>query len=1001
MSSTNSKNQNSILSGYDDDFKDFEETPSQKYLRELREKRGETSESDESEPLEGDYLGSESEDNETTTDFNKVIKKANEPQVNLAPMFRQIENSEESEISLVKGEQLVKNTCSEWIKKLEQVKQEYKEYEETGKTSKYINERINKIKERNENITDDEIKETLKNMFDDLVNKFEFTQIENRPLFINRDSAAVYAVRNSYNTLKYVSKYYKSRYTYERVVYNYVRPYVDIDFELKDFEDNEDKVFKITKTLNFVYSLITRFKDYNPHLTVLAIAEYKPELLTEQEQNKLIKTLNEYEGMLTFKNDVEEFHKVLSLHAYVNGVCFDTTEFCDFINDTIEGKDIPAFDSSVYKTKGSQQIFRPPYSGKGGQKPRPANPEILKYMDENEDKEKYIINNCVICAREGDVILQYTKQPKEETKPKQTKRKTQITTTDDESDIVVDANESISIFRFLTIDKKFKDAQEVFKNIDHWHFIGKLAWLFEGLPLTEDEFYEEILLMKPNLNIEKTKSKITYKQDFDNGFYKLLKIKGEVQEQANAIELTKPEERTPEEGELLNMYLEILFKLKLYVEKYEKNNFIEHDFYDIKNLKNKEGKFVSKKNKLRYNCFKTVADDDAIYFIKNGEILSYKNKEALSKDLKLNGKLTKEIYDSLVCFDNVAEFELMKLLKRYNELPKVEKCVDDLLKMIRATFKYEDDYKFYISWLANKITYKTTNDRSIICQNENETAYDALKTYITQILSPFIEVKTADIRNLNKNLNGSYLTGHLTVIEELPKDIKDIDAFINTLKSNSQSRTLDIEEKKEKPRKIKNRTDFIINTNYKAHKLFYNKANAEALSKRFRILTRQTINVSKWSDTLDKYNREDKDHFNAFKFYQYLYNNEELLAYYKQHCRDKSDIEKLYIEASIDDATDKIEIEFNEEEFIKDFKESYMDKNGYLRLKVLTDYLKRNNIFKDIRQATLKQELLMSKCLHVEGKFNKVSDEEIKNIYKKYFVYVEKEKIEITDIMEC
>ena len=908
---------------------------------------------------------------------------------------------------------ILKNSCSSWLSNIESLKREYEDYVKNNKLSSYLKTKKDSYLKRGYVETEDEFKQMISKQLNKMVN-FDFGSIEDRPLFMiaKNGTAARHQIDNCYLTLNDVMKHNLNDnkfYIYERVVYDYVKPYFDIDFKVDEVESIED----IKETLDFVYGIIDDFKNVNPDVKVVGLAEYKQNIF--ENDDDLIDLVKSYDGIRLFKNELDEFKKLLSIHIYINGICFKTSCLKPYIKEWLDlhkkyhNDQLPiGFDLSVYQNEtGKQQIFRVPYSGKFDElKPRKANPEIINFMNDNTEAKKFIINHCIICADKNDLLINYEEEkPVKENKKKQQKaNKVSDDEEDEQHENNETTNEDISIFKFITIDDKFQDSK-ILKDVDHFTFGQKLNWFISGLPLTEDEFIDEILLINPELNIEKFKLKFNYIQDF-KCLYKLEHIKFKIncaiehylnQEKKNKANKVSEDEDVDVDEDIRTILkesdLETLFyinnKLSQYIDKYQKNNFITHEFYDFKELKrDSKNKVIPKKTKILYNCFKTI-DEDTIYFIKDNEIQRYKNKEAMKKDLKLSGDSVNTIYDSLTCFENLNEFEIMRLNDKYEKLTDSEKCVDDLIDMIKQTFSEEDDFKYYISWLANKITYKTTNYRSIISQNENESAYDALKTYITQILSWFIDVKNADIRNLNKSLNGSYLTGHLTVIEEMPKVIKEIDAFINTLKMYTQQSTLDIEEKKEKPRKIKNRMDFIINTNHDVSKMFYIKADAEALSKRFRILTRKTIDVKKFSDVLDKYNKEDKDHLNAFCFYMYLKDNNDLIKYYKEHMKDKSKIEQLYISASTNDTMDKLDIDKTENDFIEWFKLEFIDKNKRLKLKSFTDYLKRNNIFKDIKQATLKQQLLTSKCLHVDKKENKLTDEEIKNIYAKYFNYVE------------
>lgn len=973
----NSQNAKTILSDFDDDFEEFE-TPSQKILRELKEKR----EKEEKTPVETVDSDSEDEIDYLADSESEAVEETNN-------------NIVDSVDDFIKDGKLMKNSLIEWTHRQEELKKDYENYFDNGVLSGEVKEQFEKLKD-DFKCSDEQIKKTFNKRYDDVLKYLEnVNEIENRPCFTFSNTSFVAVPTYDYKAVGNV-KYYCLQfdklgiYPYERIIYKFVRPYFDIDFKEFTFDD-------LKEVLNFLNELSTFYKTYNPEFKFVGVAEYRPTAFNDKGEAMIVKMLNDFGGLLTFKNEVENFTKVCSIHIYGCGVCLEAKENKDFMDDKLKeyeqthGRKLPGLDCSVYKNSGKQQIFRPPYSGKGGddEHKRVANPNMMEYMKDKDNKQ-YIVENCVAFAYEGDYVIRYTKQStghsKEEETRSNNKQTIEVKTEDGEVKLI-DGNDN-SIFRYLSIGGKVQDVLMYAKDMNHWDFIGKFYYLFEGLALSEKQFYKELELVKPNLNISKTKSKTHYKQNFKEGYEKLIIIRANVIKHIN--ELEKNKELTVLQQKELERCEKIVYSIDDYLLKYEKQNFIEHDFYDIKNLENTQNKRVSKFERIIYNCFKTE-NDEAVYYLKNGRITSYKCKEALRRAFKMSGECVNKVFDKLVSFESVNEFVCMRLQKRYDDLPDNEKSVDDLIKMIKESFTNEDDFKYYLSWLAYKVRYKTTNDRSIVCQSEDGPGQDSLKTFITQKLAPFIEVKTADVRNLNKNLNGSYLTGHLTVIEELPPRIKDTGDFISVLKTYSKNKTFLIEEKKEKPREIENRTDFIINTNYNVAYLFYNKADANPLSKRIRILTRKSIDTKKWCKTLDKYGRDDIDDFNGFKFYKYLYNNEELIKYFVKHRLDKSETEKLYISAATTDTNDKIETNYDENDFVEWFKNRFINKDKRLKLGKFVDYLKDKEIFKGIKQATLKQQLITSKCMHVENGYNILSDEEIKNVYKKYFVYEEVE----------
>lgn len=889
---------------------------------------------------------------------------------------------------------LLKNSCSSWINTMEKLKSEYREYIEENKQSQYIKGKIKTYTDK-QGLTEKQIVNTLSKQYDKLKD-FDFNTIENKPLFVINETGRAGKQDINYKTTEDVLKLNlnaSNTYIYERIVYDYCRPYFDIDLSEKDEPTDEE----IETLISFINEMIEDFKSVNDKTTFTAIGEFKNETVLNYFGNTDIITKIETDNRFKFfENSDKNFKKLLSIHIYVKGVCFDRSVLKDYMKYWVDlyegqGKTIKGFDCSVYKNdKANQQILRVPYSGKYDEsKPRKANAELIKYM--NIGNKESVVKNCIVCADNNDIIIPYEPATKAKTtktiKPDEAEETSVETTTD---------TKDISIFRFIKSDEQIIDMNTI-KDINTFELGQKLCF-YLSLSLSFDEFIYELSLIKKDIDADKFASKFDYEQDYTQNFKlrHIMKLNSEQIEKIN-VELQTP---PPNVDELLQLRKDLLYineRLGQYNLKYSKEEFVRRTFYNMIDIKiNPEGKKVSKINKLKHNCFITLNDDKKIYYMtENNEIKFYNSRRALRNEFKISGATCDDICDSLTCFESLNELEIMRLDVKYNKLDKNARGVDDLLNMIRQTFKYEEDYKFYIAWLAQKITYKTTNYRSIISQGDNETAYNTLKTYITGLISPFIEVCEADVRNLNKSLNGTYLKGHITVIEELPRNITDLDMFINTLKQYSQIRELTIEEKGEKPYKKRNDTDFIINTNNNVAAMFYRKTDAEALSKRFKILTRKTIDTKKFGDVLDKYNIDDKQHLNAYKFYKYLLNNDELLNYFKEHKNDKSEIEKLYINASVDiDNTDKIETKKNTKQFIDWFIRDFLNKNKELRVKAFTDYLKEHKVYKDIKQNSIRQMLLTNHCAEIKNNHLILTNEHIENIYKKYFYYVESDDLE-------
>lgn len=705
-----------------------------------------------------------------------------------------------------------------------------------------------------------------------------------------------------------------------------------------------------------------------------------------------------YEGVITVLTTVDKA-KDISGHLYLTGKYYERSDIESFLKEVKKNyfKNDDMFDTSVYKT--TQQAFRHPYSQKKADN-RPINellynnprflegvdfvcaPSIIDIKGDSADFD--------LCIKNIET-LGYSKYEEPKIISKITPKLKKIEEQKKEDEEIIDETTEASIFSIVHSTANDCDMELFFtgNKLNHFDLVQDLCF-FQTSPLTLEEFKKEILLIKPDLKLDKFFKKFTYKQDYTalSKLTYLKKLHYKYIDDRKKLCKEEGEEIDQETKEDISKCYAAIEKIDLYYLKYWKEDFIRHNFNSFENIIGGQ----TKTQFLFYNCFK-ISSENTIYQVNpDTTLIRYKNITELANIFRLSGTTAQRLYQNMVVFRSVREFNLMILESKYQF-----ESVDDLLDMLKNTFVYESDYKYYLSWLANKVTYQITNGRGIISQPETDGGCDSLKTYITKILEPFIEVNTANLRNLNKSLNGTYFKGLLTVIEELPKNIKDIENIITVLKENTQARTLTIEEKGEKPITIKNRTDIIMNTNFNVEKLFYLKSDASALSKRFRILTRKSIDVKKYSNVLDKYSDDDIDFSNAYKFYRYLYKNDELIKYYKEHKKEQSEMEIKYQNLAVEfDDTDKITINQTLEEFIKQFKLDYVDQHKNIKLNKLLLLFNNNRMFTTMKQKSFKRMLILRKCAHIERETRAyVNDEEIKNIYTNFFTYEEDAELDL------
>ena len=310
----------------------------------------------------------------------------------------------------------------------------------------------------------------------------------------------------------------------------------------------------------------------------------------------------------------------------------------------------------------------------------------------------------------------------------------------------------------------------------------------------------------------------------------------------------------------LNYYdiVNIKDKLSIYISKYSKINFVSHKFYDpfsttVANKKTNE--ILSLKERFRYNWYKTIDNmyikpEYMYYIIKDDKKVLKLSPEKEFKEHQIRNYLLLPVdsyitnfTNSLVTFDNINhyrktcakyEYKYVKSKESKDEIMNFIK--NDFLKLIRDTFQCDQDYYYYLGFLAKKIQTQNVCRRSIICEGEA----DCLKTFLPDLLVDYIDIQKANCSKLTKELSGDNFAHLICLIEELPAVIKDRANFISVLKDKTETETIDIETKGKDNRTILNKSDFLINTN---HSLFncLNKRDLPPLLKRFYIIERVSI----------------------------------------------------------------------------------------------------------------------------------------------------------------
>lgn len=949
------------------------------------------------------------------------------------------------------------STLSDYIKQIE-----------TNKISKDLQTMIDKYNNSDVQLALQTIKQKL-----DLIQKQEQAK---DVLVVYADTAAVQSSFNFPNTVLNDYKYHCiflnnneqwiiqniNKYNFTEHNYtNYSRLFFDIDYDPpKTIKKYEDKGKTITvedcyKELIKLFELIHDLQDkYN--LITYGIIEYNPTLFDVNDiNNNLITSFNETDDIHLFSNNHPEFHKVLSGHIYLNGYTdrYSIMNYMTYLYHSYKFE-LDIFDTSVYKTK--KQSFRMSYSPKvdiAKHTVRPLADDLISYIiqhpelltqirmtphqldkqitiedyKQNEDYKqiKPRIEKKTKTFSSGSKpktisILQYIfynpeQEQNEEQNEEQEQQDEKISDQRDEQDQTQEIinTETKTLTNISVVNSRAEN---------HFDMVQKLN-LFKALPLSYDEFKTEFDNIEgiDEERKEKIFNKLQYHQDFKTDIV-LYTYKKHIRTYfTNFKKFKKP---TLEQITIKNDLSKILTKITFYIDRYAKKCFINHTFYDVKNDINYID--FTKEMKILNNCCKFVNSNYIYYPYLNKTFTSINQFKSY---FGMNNTTAQAIFETMTSFDDEQEFKLkslksnidnfnLKIEKKFNKLTKQQQQelfnkVDILLSYLKQTFKYEEDYKFYLSYYHTKLNRMTTINKGLINQGTLSTsAKDSLKTLFNDLLSDYIKVIKADIANVNKSLNGGYFENELLVIEELPQTINEIDNFILKLKENTSVEKITVEKKGLNPYNKQNDNDIIINTNFTVKNIVYNKNNCETILKRFKIMTRQSLNMNdeQLNYILDEFKQSKDKALLKYCLYKYIKDNTSKqdyisIRYFNYYKEQLNHIEQIYMDSAVStNTTERIETHSNLNEWIKDFKENYLDKNNVLRLKAFTDYLIYQKIFKEMKTQTLKQLLTTllledkTSGIKLNGKgslvFTNAKQEDYEKIYNQFYQYVELEKTE-------
>ena len=573
----------------------------------------------------------------------------------------------------------------------------------------------------------------------------------------------------------------------------------------------------------------------------------------------------------------------------------------------------------------------------------------------------------------------------------------------------------ISIFQYLDIRCEFGNVKDKLNDVNKWELASESLNYYRYSVLSEEEFMENVKLMQiPEVDQQHNYStwldkvndiiKSNYPRDITN-LTPLYTLLHKISEYHKTIKQRQKDDLLPLEQATLELkQLKLISeKITFYIDKYQKQSFIASEKYDVLTTKKFD---TEKKYKIINNVIRIVKTLEYYYPVLD---LSFKNISEFRAYFKLSGKVANEISDKLTPFLNYREYKQLSLEHEYQHLPVDKKdfltnLLHRFLDWIKESFVDEEDYKYYLGWWAEKLKllkseekYKTLNRGLINQGTETEGASDSLKTYFIDLLADYFRLGSVDVNNLNKSLNGTYFESNILVIEELPKTVNNVENLVNIIKMYTSKLNLTIEEKGEKPRNINNSVDLIINTNHTVKSLFKNKNDCEALLKRFRILTRKSLDMTNkdLNDVLDKI-RQNREMFNH-TLYNYLLNSCDS-SYYIENKRTENEVMKLYKSVAVaDDETEKIKTTSDLKTFTENFKKYFVDKNKRIRITKLKQYFAVNGLFEQSSVRTFKFNLrvTLGKYVSVSEDKNKEirikSDEAYEVLYNQYFIVEEED----------
>lgn len=815
-----------------------------------------------------------------------------------------------------------------------------------------------------------------------LLNNFECFTLHNLPYTTNKEDRIKTKIE-SYNQIKGKLNFeiLDNELYYNDEYYN--RLYFDID-EIDDnttlydiFESIQKLMFYIIPNIEVYISISGYVRDNEDNVKSFINKESLKDnwiYIIQQKDKQDEQTL------------IKEHIKKYSFHVIILNVLFKTDDLFKIFNyisktsnETFKKQFNIKIDKAVYKlNKESQQLLRLSLSNKSNDKliknDTSINVEclerkysintilfftsvgIIKKNDNTNVLSDYELNNDLLTSLTTPIttLTQHNKQTQ------QPMLKTKHN------------DNNISIFQFVKYQDKIININELYQLQNHYDFSTDVLPFCHSV-LTPEETIEEILNLDLPEELHKNKTPDEWRdeivktlkskiiRDITN-IRTLYNLKGNVkkyyEQEQEKIKNDKQENAKELIKQLYKTLKPYLNKLDYYIDKYSKLNFVSHSFYDV--FESKE----DKKDKLIYNCYKLL-DGEIINAYNNKQ---FKNITQFRNNFKLNSNKANEIFELLTPFENVREFNRLRteyIIKTLSEqqINIYKQNILKFLDILETSFVDKNDFTFYLSFYCHKLQSNKTINKSIINQGtETDPAINSFKTFFNELINNYTNIKSANVNNVNKTLNGTYFTGNLLIIEELPKKIKDIDNLINILREYSSKRFITVEEKGDKPKDILNGCDFIINTNHTVKSMFKDYNDAKGLLKRFRIITRKSIDINNEVNNLIDELNGDNNHIYQYLLKEYLIkdNDKDLFNYFNQHKNDYNDVMTLYLNSSsLSSTMNKKTTTTTIEDFRNEFKNDYLDNQYRFKLSKFRNYLIEQKVISLEHSKTLKQNIVI------------------------------------------